>query len=147
MLQNNEIQTVKIQGSGYLLNGIMHVPKADGNSEYELIKQWLAEGNEPEPEFTDEEIAAKLAVETYNIAKAAKELALNSITVEVNGNVFDGRSKDQVNFMAAIQAAELLNKTEETWVLNDDTKELVTVDELKLALALAIQKVGEIVRG
>ena len=49
--------------------------------------------------------------------------------------------------MAAIQAAELLNKTEETWVLNDNTKEIVTVDELKLALALSIQKVGEIVRG
>ena len=26
-----EIQTVKIQGQNYLLNGIMSVPKADGN--------------------------------------------------------------------------------------------------------------------
>lgn len=51
-----EIEIVKIQGQGYLLNGTMHVPKADGNKEYELIKQWIAEGNEPEPEFTDEEI-------------------------------------------------------------------------------------------
>lgn len=79
--------------------------------------------------------------------KAAKELALNSITVEVNGKVFDGRAKDQVNIMAAIQAAELLNKTEDTWVLNDNTKQIVTVEELKLALALSIQRVGEIVRG
>lgn len=53
----NEIQTVKIQGECYLLNGTMHVPKADGNKEYELIKQWLAEGNIPEPEFTEEELA------------------------------------------------------------------------------------------
>ena len=52
----NEIQSVKIQGEGYLLNGIMSVPKADGNKEYELIKQWLAEGNTPEPEFTEEEL-------------------------------------------------------------------------------------------
>lgn len=51
------IETVKIQGQGYLLNGTMSVPKADGNREYELIKQWLAEGNTPEPEFTDEELA------------------------------------------------------------------------------------------
>ena len=142
------VETVKIQGIGYLLNGVMHVPgNAPGNSEYELIKLWIAEGNEPEAEFTEEEITAKLALETYNATKAAKELALNSIIVEVNGKVFDGRAKDQVNIMAAIQAAELLNKTEETWVLNDDTKEIVTVDELKLALALAIQRVGEIVRG
>ena len=57
------IQTVKEQVNenneliGYLLNGTMHVPgNAPGNKEYELIKQWLAEGNIPEPEFTDEEL-------------------------------------------------------------------------------------------
>lgn len=51
-----EIQTVKIQGQVYLLNGIMSVPKAEGNREYELIKQWLLEGNTPEPEFAEEEL-------------------------------------------------------------------------------------------
>ena len=50
------IETVKIQGSGYILNGTIHVPKADGNSEYELIKKWIAEGNTPEAEFTEEEL-------------------------------------------------------------------------------------------
>lgn len=50
-----EIKTVKIQNQGYLLNGTMYVPKADGNREYELIKEWL-KTNEPEPEFTSEEI-------------------------------------------------------------------------------------------
>ena len=56
----NEIQIVKIQGQGYLLNGTMSVPKADGNSEYELIKQWLSEGNTPDAEFTDEELLQQL---------------------------------------------------------------------------------------
>lgn len=51
-----EIITVKIQGQGYLLNGTMSVPKADGNREYELIKEWLKD-NAPEPEFTEEELA------------------------------------------------------------------------------------------
>lgn len=51
-----EIKSVKIQGEGYLLNGSMSVPKADGNREYEAIKEWLKD-NTPEPEFTDEEIA------------------------------------------------------------------------------------------
>ena len=55
-----EIQTVKIQGQGYLLNEIMNVPKADGNREYELIKEWLAEGNTPEPEFTEAELAQQV---------------------------------------------------------------------------------------
>ena len=51
------IETVKIRGEGYLLNGTLGVPMADGNREYELIKQWLLEGNTPEPEFTDIELA------------------------------------------------------------------------------------------
>ena len=49
------IDTVKIQGQGYLLNGNMSVPKANGNREYELIKQWLKD-NTPEPEFTEEQL-------------------------------------------------------------------------------------------
>ena len=54
-----EIQSVKIQGNGYLLNGYMSVPQANGNREYELIKEWLAQGNVPEPEFTEEELQAQ----------------------------------------------------------------------------------------
>ena len=58
-----EIQTVKIQGSGWLLNNVMHVPgNAPGNREYELIKQWLSEGNIPEPEFTEEELEAQATI-------------------------------------------------------------------------------------
>ena len=53
------IQTVKISGQGYLLNGTMSVPKADGNIEYELIKQWLLEGNIPEAEFSAEELESQ----------------------------------------------------------------------------------------
>lgn len=51
-----EILTVKLQGNGYLLNGSMSVPKADGNREYEAIKEWLAKGNEPEPQFSKKEL-------------------------------------------------------------------------------------------
>lgn len=53
------IITVKLQQNGYLLNGTMSVPMANGNREYELIKEWLAEGNTPEPEFTEEELQAQ----------------------------------------------------------------------------------------
>lgn len=68
-----EIKSVKIQCEGYLLNGNMSVPKANGNREYELIKEWLAEGNTPEPEFTEEELA-KQAVDK-KIAEAKAYLA------------------------------------------------------------------------
>lgn len=54
----NEIKTVKIQSQGYLLNNTMYVPKADGNKEYEILKEWL-KTNEPEPEFTPEQLDAQ----------------------------------------------------------------------------------------
>ena len=140
------IETVKIQGSGYLLNGTMHVPNADGNKEYELIKQWLAEGNTPEAEFTDEEVAAaKLSKEIAEF-KQAKTNALNSITVTTtNGNTFDGNETARGNMTSAILSAEVLGKTEDTWKLADNTSVVVTVQELKQALALSIQEVGRIV--
>ena len=32
------------------------IPFADGNTDYEEYKQWISEGNTPEPEFTEEEL-------------------------------------------------------------------------------------------
>ena len=58
MIENkiDYINTVKIQGEGYLVNDTMSVPKADGNRHMKDVKVWL-ESNTPEPEFTVEEIA------------------------------------------------------------------------------------------
>lgn len=64
------IESVKIKGSGYLLNGEMSVPMADGNREYELIKQWLADGNTPEPEFTQDELDAMALAKMKSEAQA-----------------------------------------------------------------------------
>lgn len=67
----NSIISVKVQGSGWLLNNVMHVPgNAPGNREYELIKQWLSEGNTPEPEFTEEELAQQEINKKIQEAKA-----------------------------------------------------------------------------
>ena len=57
-----EIITVKIHGEDYLVNGTMLVPNIEGNRHYELIKLWLAEGNIPEPEFTEEEIQKQATI-------------------------------------------------------------------------------------
>ena len=51
-----DIKSVKIKGEFYLVNRNIFVPKIDGCVEYELIKQWISEGNTPEPEFTEEEL-------------------------------------------------------------------------------------------
>ena len=74
----NKIQTLKIQNQGYLLNGNIYVPKADGNREYELIKEWLAEDNIPEPEFTPEQLDAQ---RISQIKTKASELILAKYSI------------------------------------------------------------------
>ena len=53
-----EIKSVKLQSNGYLLNSSMSVPNDSGNREYQLIQEWIADGNTPEPEFTQDELDA-----------------------------------------------------------------------------------------
>ena len=76
----NEILKVKIQGQCYLVNDEMTVPKADGNKEYELIKQWILEGNTPEPEFTEEELLKKKQYEF----RVERNLLLDKADIEIN---------------------------------------------------------------
>ena len=142
-----KIQTVKIQTyngefSGYKVNENTFFPKEN----CELIKQWIAQGNKPETEFTDEEVAAtKLAKEIAEF-KQAKTNALNSITVTTtNGNIFDGNETARGNMTSAILSSEVIGKTEDTWKLADNTSAIITISELKEALALSIQEVGRIV--
>ena len=79
--------------------------------------------------------------------KAEKEKRLSEIVVTTsNGNAFDGNETARNNMVSAIMSAELINKTEETWKLADNSTKLITIDELKEALALAIQEVGNIVK-
>lgn len=77
----NSIISVKVQGSGWLLNNVMHVPgNAPGNREYELIKQWLAEGNTPESEFTEEELILKEQDEF----RANRNTLLKEVDIKIN---------------------------------------------------------------
>ena len=82
-----------------------------------------------------------------SVKKVEKERRLSSIMVTTaNGNTFDGNETARNNMMSAVMSAELLNKTEEYWKLADNSIKLVSLDELKEALALSIQEVGNIVK-
>jgi len=50
------IQTVKIRGSGYLVNGCFSVPNDPRNADYRAVTAWIAKGNTPDPEFSEEEL-------------------------------------------------------------------------------------------
>lgn len=78
-------------------------------------------------------------------AKQAKEDALSSITVTTtNGNTFDGDDVARADMLNAIIASDFLGLTEHTWKLSDNSWKEITLDELKEASALAIQRKGEI---
>lgn len=50
------INTVKLQHSGYLVNGNMSVPNDPDNRHYKAVQEWIADDNTPSPEFTQDEI-------------------------------------------------------------------------------------------
>ena len=52
------ITTVKLQESGYLINGNMSVPNDPANRHCADVLAWIEEGNIPTPQYTDAEIAA-----------------------------------------------------------------------------------------
>ena len=95
---------------------------------------------------TAEDKEAELEAQAKAELKAAKTYTLNSITVTTtNGNTFDGNETARGNMTSAILSAEIIGKTEDTWKLADNTSAVITITELKEALALSIQEVGRIV--
>ena len=105
------IKTVKIQGQGYLLNGTMSVPgNADGNKEYELIKQWLLEGNIPEPEFTKEEL--QITSINKQIQEAKVYLASTAWYVERLNDPSSGKAIPEEVLTKRAEARELINTLE-----------------------------------
>ena len=78
-----KIETVKIQTyngkfSGYKVNGTTFFPKEN----CELIKQWISEGNTPEPEFTDEELLKQKQDEFRVERNALLDKADKAINIE-----------------------------------------------------------------
>lgn len=58
-----EIITVKDLQETFLLNDVIFVPKVEDNSTYQLILEWIAAGNTPAPQFTQEELDAQAAAQ------------------------------------------------------------------------------------
>ena len=81
------------------------------------------------------------------LKQTEKDYRLQTIKVTTtNGNEFDGNETARNNMLSAITSAEFTGKTEEYWKLADNSTVLVQLPELKEALALAIQEVGNIVK-
>ncbi len=83
-----DIQTVKMQANGWLVNGSMSVPASAGNRHTQMVQDWIAEGGVVEPEFTQAELdaqaeeAAKQAEEEAKLAGVEFEGVMCSATKE-----------------------------------------------------------------
>ena len=64
-IENNTawIISCKTQASGWLVNGTMLVPDDPANGHCVKVLAWIADGNVPEPQYTDVEITAKSQAE------------------------------------------------------------------------------------
>lgn len=146
MIQSHEIpeKMVEINGIRKYRVNIREVLKEDTvNYTYDEVEFNV---NTPR-EISDAKVVKVEATLAEEEAKKVKNSKLDSIKVEINGMIFDGRDKDQTRMMAAIQTSEILGINTTEWKLADDTLAEVTVDTLKLALAASIQEVGKIVKG
>ena len=80
--------------------------------------------------------AAKAAAD-FAARKAARQQAVDSITVEVDGMVFDGDETSQGRMSRAIIVMQAASIPTISWVLHDSTVATVTVTQLTQALAAA----------
>ncbi len=79
------IKTVKEnKEGGYLVNGTISVPKAEGNRHYRDIQKWISEGNKVEPFETKKEQAIREAKEKQDGLEQAIQAHLDS-TAKENG--------------------------------------------------------------
>ena len=77
------INTVKLQAdidnptvvTGYLVNGNLNVPIVDGNRDYKEVTKWIADGNTPEPAYTQ----AQLDEYALNKQKQALKDEMNAL--------------------------------------------------------------------
>ena len=72
MIENQTawITSCKLQNSGWLVNGSMGVPNDPANRDCADVLQWIAEGNTPDAQYTDAEIAANTQAELNATSQA-----------------------------------------------------------------------------
>lgn len=115
------------------------IPNDPANTDFAAYLAWLAEGNTPEPVDppTQEQLLAK--------AKAQRQALVDAIIVTTtSGKKFDGDELSQDRMNKAISVAAITGLTSCTWVLAGNVPTIVTVNELKEALALSFQAMGAV---
>ena len=115
-----------------------HVPN---KGEWADLWTQVDEYTKAHPEVVTEEhpyvpTAQELVEQELAKAKADRAEAVATITVEVDGMMFDGDEKAQERMARAVTLADSPEETTE-WVLHDNTVAIVTAEQLRKACKLA----------
>ena len=133
---------VQLKDGGYLIDDSIMLYEGSTSPLWEELQEWLVKYI-PLPEYTEQEISEQEIARL----KAEKQQRLNTLVVTTsNGNSFDGNLEARTNMTSAILSADFTGLKEENWKLADNSIKLIQLSELKEALALAIQEVGNIVK-
>lgn len=115
------------------------IPNDPANTDYAAYLAWLAGGNTPDP------VDPPTAEDILSKAKAERQALVDSIVVTTStGKKFDGDELSQDRMNKAVSVAAITGLASCTWVLADNVPTVVTVDELKEALALSFQAMGAV---
>lgn len=116
----------------------------------QVLERPLSAEPEPvRPELkTIEQYRAEILIDGISINeyifRTQRAVAVKSITVGVDGLVFDGDEQSQRRMLAAIHASEDAGIESTIWRLADNTETAVTVAQIRQAHSLAIIKQGEL---
>lgn len=95
------------------------IPFADGNTDYEAYKQWLGEGNTPEPQYTEEELQA---IETSK----AKAEALQYLA---DTDYITNKYNDEVTVLGTTSKTEFVAKYKEVYDKRAEARLIVSGGE------------------
>ncbi len=136
-----DIETNKL--TGYLLNGTL-VPLDKSNRHYREIQEWIKEGSQPDPAFTEEERLEYFKNKKINYLKQMRDKLVNEIAVTLeSGEYLDGNELAQTRMSRAIQALPD-DTTTLDWIDTNNNTIQLTKPKFKEALVLAGQKQTEI---
>lgn len=132
-IENAETKTVSVgTGTNHAFYESIGMTLMDVEQGYD--GQWYVAGHAP---VKPQEVAEAEALEA---AKAERAAAVASITVEVDGMVFDGDEKAQERMARTVTAATATGASMDdttVWVLHNNTVATTTIRQLATALRLA----------
>jgi len=112
--------------TGYLVDDIMFVPMNQDNRHYKQIQDWIAEGNTPEPAYTQDELDTYAKVR----AKSEMEKALETILVTYEGHTYSGSAANTTRMEKAYSMTKISGNDVSVM---DEAGELVYLSETDLA--------------